>query len=116
MMERSAPLAVNFYKTESGNEPVREWLSSLRKEHKKAIGEDVKTVQFGWPLGMPLVEKIESNLWEIRTKLKDGIARIMFTMVDQEIVIVHGFIKKSNKIPEDDLELARKRMKMVRRN
>ena len=115
-MERSAPLAVNFYKTESGNEPVREWLSSLRKEHKKAIGEDVKTVQFGWPLGMPLVEKIESNLWEIRTKLKDGIARIMFTMVDQEIVIVHGFIKKSNKIPEDDLELARKRMKMVRRN
>ena len=61
MVERSAPLAVNFYKTESGNEPVREWLSSLRKDHKKAIGEDVKTVQFGWPLGMPLVEKIRGN-------------------------------------------------------
>lgn len=86
----------------------------IKKEHKKTIGEDIKTVQFGWPLGMPLVEKIEPNLWEVRTKLKDGIARILFTLIDQDIIIVHGFMKKTNKIPKDDLELARKRMKMVR--
>ncbi|MCK5491899.1 MAG: type II toxin-antitoxin system RelE/ParE family toxin [Candidatus Omnitrophica bacterium] len=113
-MERSTPIAVNFYKTESGNEPTREWLSSLKKDYTKAIGEDVKTVQFGWPLGMPLVKKIEPNLWEVRTKLKDGFARIIFTMVDEKIIIVHGFMKKSNKMPKSDLELARKRMKMVR--
>lgn len=113
-MERKTPLEVNFYKTESGKEPVREWLSSLTKDDKKVIGEDIKTVQFGWPLGMPLVEKIEPNLWEVRTRLKDGIARILFTLISQKIIIVHGFIKKSKKIPKDDLELAIKRMKLVR--
>lgn len=52
-------LKVHFYKASSGAEPVRRWLKSLSLAHKKAIGEDIKTVQFGWPLGMPLVEKIK---------------------------------------------------------
>lgn len=62
-------MPVRFYRTGTGREPAREWLLSLRREDKKAIGEDVKTVQFGWPLGMPLVEKLERNIWEVRTNL-----------------------------------------------
>ena len=56
-------LKVVFYRSQASNEPVREWLKSLDRRDKKIIGEDIKTVQFGWPLGMPLVRKIETELW-----------------------------------------------------
>ncbi len=107
-------LPVVFYKSDSGREPVRVWLTSLTKREKKAIGEDIKTVQFGWPIGMPLVEKLEKDLWEIRVKLDKKIARIMFTLTDNLIVLLHGFIKKTQKIPKKDLDLARSRMKEVK--
>lgn len=71
-------LGVVFFRTESGAEPVRRWLKSLPASHKKAIGEDSKTVRFGWPLGMPLVEKLEPFLWEVRRHVADGIARVLF--------------------------------------
>jgi hypothetical protein len=55
-------LTVCFLKTESGNEPVRQWLRDPDPLDRKTIGEDVKTVQIGWPLGMPLVRKLGSDL------------------------------------------------------
>ena len=67
-----ARLQVVFYRSDSGAEPVRRWLKSLSVSHKKAIGEDIKTVQFGWPMGMPLVEKLSPYMWEVRTKVPDG--------------------------------------------
>ena len=114
MMIKHDPLKVFFYRSDSGNEPVREWLKNLPKSHKKIIGEDIKTVQIGWPLGMPLVRKLAPNLWEIRITLKDGIARIFFTLFDHHIVLLHGFIKKSQKIPEDELETANRRLQHLR--
>ena len=112
------PIQVIFFRTETGNEPVREWLKSLSQTEKKAIGEDIKTVQFGWPLAMPLVRKLERGLWEIRTKMTDRIFRVVFTIYDDCIVLLHGFIKKSQKIPASDLHLSRKRMAqlLMRRN
>lgn len=107
-------LHVVFFRTESGNEPVRKWLKSLPKTHKKSIGEDIKTVQFGWPLGMPLIEKIGPYLWEARTKVPDGVARILFTIDGQLMVLLHGLIKKSRKIPQKDLNTARIRLKQYR--
>jgi phage-related protein len=104
-------LSVRFYRTENGNEPVREWLKSLQSENKKAIGEDIKTVQFGWPIGMPVVRKLDTGLWEVRSHVKDGIARVLFTVRGDIMVLLHGFIKKSQKTPSDDLETARRRMK-----
>ena len=89
---------------------MREWLKSLSPIEKRTIGEDVKTVQFGWPLGMPLVRKLEPGLWEIRSNLPSGIARIMFTVKDNAMILLQGFIKKSQKTPMDDLHLARERM------
>lgn len=109
-MSKSEPiLAVLFYKTESGREPVREWLKSLRHEDKKEIGQDIMTAQFGWPLGMPLIRKLEKDLWEVRSDIKDGIARIFFTVDRSEMILLHGFVKKSQATPQSDLDLARER-------
>ena len=104
-------LDVVFFRTGSGTEPVRRWLKSLPVSHRKAIGEDIKTVQFGWPLGMPLVEKLAPYLWEVRSKVPDGIARVLFTVDGQMMILLHGFIKKTRKIPHRDLDAARSRLK-----
>ncbi|MGA0333615.1 MAG: type II toxin-antitoxin system RelE/ParE family toxin [Kiritimatiellia bacterium] len=86
-------------------------MKSLSIEQKKAIGEDVKTVQFGWPLGMPLVEKLSPHLWEVRTKFPDGIARVLFTVDGNLMILLHGFIKKSQKIPKQELSTAKTRLR-----
>ncbi len=87
-------LNVVFFRSNSGTEPVRRWLKSLPASHKKAIGEDIKTVQFGWPLGMPLVKKINPHLWEVRTNVPDGISRVLFTVDGYLMILIHGFIKE----------------------
>ena len=103
-------LTVNFYQTNFGNEPVREWLKDIPKEYKKTIGEDIMLVQFRWPLGMPLVRKMEADLWEVRSKLKNGnISRVFFTVRDSKMILLHGFIKKSQKTPKTDIDLSRSR-------
>lgn len=104
-------LAVNFYSEANGNEPVRKWLKSLNKEERSAIGKDICTVQEGWPLGMPLVRNLGMSLWEIRSVFPSGIARVIFTMRNNQMVLLHGFIKKTQKTPTNELELAKKRLK-----
>ena len=105
----SDPLRVVFYRSEAGNEPVREWLRGLPKEDRKTIGEDIKTVQLSWPLRMPLLRKIEGDLWEIRSTLRERVTRVIFTQYGSVIVLLHGFIKKSQKTPLKDVDLANKR-------
>jgi phage-related protein len=102
-------MEVAFYRTDSGGEPVRNWLKGLTKAEKRIIGGDIKTAQYGWPLGMPVVRKLEQGLWEIRSRLDKRIARVLFTVQDNTIVLLHGFIKKSQKIAKADLVLARQR-------
>ena len=104
-------LHVLFFRSDADVEPVRRWLKSLTIEQKKAIGEDIKTVQFGWPLGMPLVEKISSHLWEVRTRFSDGIARVLFTVDGNLMILLHGFIKKSQKIPQAELNTTKSRLR-----
>lgn len=102
-------LTVRFYRSLTDTEPVRDWLKSLPVEARKAIGEDIKTVQFGWPLGMPLVRKMEPGLWEVRSRIAGGIARVLFTTNGSMMVLLHGFVKKSAKTPDNELAVARKR-------
>jgi len=109
-MQKDLRLEVLFYRTGSGNEPVRQWLKGLSKRDKKIIGGDIKTVQYGWPLGMPVVRKLDQDLWEVRSRLEQRIARVIFTVIAGKIVLLHGFIKKSQKTPREDLELAKDRM------
>ncbi|QWE21248.1 type II toxin-antitoxin system RelE/ParE family toxin [Polynucleobacter sp. AP-Kolm-20A-A1] len=108
-------LDVYFFKTEAGNEPVRQWLQLLSPKDKKVMGKDIKTIQFGWPLGMPLARHIDSELWEVRSRLSNGIARILFLLDGNSMVLIHGFIKKQQKTPKPDLDLARTRVKQLRR-
>lgn len=108
-------LDVHFFKTEIDNEPVRNWLQLLTDKDKKRIGEDIKTVQFGWPLGMPLVRHVDGEIWEIRCRLSGGIARILFVLEGNTMILIHGFIKKQQKTPKPDLDLARTRVKQLRR-
>lgn len=106
-------LAIKFFRTTEGREPVREWLRSLSALERKTIGDDIRTVQFGWPLGMPLVRKLESGLWEIRIKLASRIARVLFTIVNDDAVLLHGFVKKSQKTPQSELDTARHRKSLL---
>ncbi|MDB5770571.1 MAG: hypothetical protein JWM42_945, partial [Burkholderia sp.] len=100
-----------FYVSANGVEPVRDWLRELSATDKKTVGEDIKTVQYGWPLGMPLVRKMEARLWEVRIPLQNRIARILFTVQGNKMILLHGFIKKSQKTPKEDLAIAIKRLK-----
>ena len=113
-MKVNYPIQVVFYRTETGIEPVREWLKGLSRSDRKIIGEDIKTVQFGWPLGMPLIRKLDTGLWEVRSRLDNRIARVIFTIYGEFIVLLHGFIEKSRKTPTGDLKLAKKRMSILR--
>ena len=107
-------LAVRFYREASGSEPVREWLKSLPHDEKREIGTDIKTVQFGWPMGMPLVRHVEKDIWEVRSRLPTRIARVLFTLEGNEMILLHGFIKKDRKTPKPDLDLARRRLRKLR--
>ncbi len=109
-MEKILPVA--FYRMVGGREPVREWLKELSPVDKRVIGEDVKTVEYGWPIGMPLCRTMGEGLWEVRSNLPNGrTARLLFCIADGYIVLLHGFIKKTQKTPDSDLDLARQRMK-----
>jgi len=107
-------LQVYFFKTSGGNQPVRDWLKELPREDRKIIGEDLKTVQFGWPLGMPLIRKLDSDLWEVRSRLYSRIARVIFTVDEGKMVLLHGFIKKSQRTPASDMKLAKQRLATLR--
>ena len=108
-------LEVYFFKTEANNEPVRQWLKLLTAKDKKLIGEDIKTIQFGWPLGMPLVKHIDGGIWEVRSKLSGGIARVLFVLEGNSMVLVHAFMKKQQKTPKPDIDIAKHRAKQLRR-
>lgn len=98
LMNGEPILDVVFFRTYRGREAVRDWLKSLDKEDRKTIGEDIKLVQFRWPLGMPFVRKMETDLWEVCSHLSGGrIARVFFTVGGSEMALLHGFIKKSQK-------------------
>jgi len=86
----------------------------MPKEHRKAIGEDIKTAQFAWPIGMPLVRKMDDDLWEIRSHISSGIARIFFTVIEELIVLLHGFVKKSQTTPAKELAVAKRRLAKLR--
>ncbi|MBM3540280.1 MAG: type II toxin-antitoxin system RelE/ParE family toxin [Alphaproteobacteria bacterium] len=108
-------LPAAFYRNVAGHEPVREWLRSaaLSDDDRRRIGEDIKTVEFGWPVGMPTCRPLGGGLWEVRTTIKDRIARVLFCVAEGHMVLLHGFIKKSQRTPDNDIRLARERQAQV---
>lgn len=105
----------SFYQSPSGKEPVREWLKALPDDDRKVIGIDIATAEYGWPVGMPLCRSLEEGLWEIRSSLPSHkIARVLFCVTQDRMVLLHGFIKKMQKTPKKELALAKKRMKEIK--
>ncbi len=102
-------IPARFFRSDSGAEPVRDWLKSLDRSDRLRIGSDISTVEFGWPVGMPTCRTLGHGLYEVRSNLSGRIARIIFCIADGKMVLLHGFIKKSRKTPKQDLDLARKR-------
>jgi phage-related protein len=98
-----------FYRTEAGNEPLRDWLKGMPAEDRRLIGEDIKTVEFGWPVGMPTCRPLGDGLYEVRTNLSDNrIVRVFFYVdAEQRMVLLHGILKRTRTTPEADLKLAR---------
>jgi len=113
MNERAVKrLPARFYRSDSGREPVREWLKSLNPEDRRTIGEDIKDVEFSWRIGMPLVRSLGRELWEVRSSLPRGrIARLIFCVEKDSMVLLHGFMKKTQKTPQQEIDLALKREK-----
>jgi phage-related protein len=105
---------VRFYRSNTGREPVLDWLRSLDKEDRRVIGLDLMRVQFGWPIGMPLVRSLKGGLWEVRSTLpSQRIARLILCLHQQTLVVLHGFIKKTQKTPAEELTLAKRRLKEI---
>ncbi len=114
MSQNRKRISVVFYRTERGKEPAREWLLALTDKDRKIIGDDLQTLEYGWPVGMPVCRAIKSRkgLWEVRSNLTGGrIARVLFCIAHGKMVLLHSFIKKTQKAPERDIEIAVKRMK-----
>jgi phage-related protein/DNA-binding Xre family transcriptional regulator len=107
-------IKASFFKTESGKEPVRDWLMSLPKEDRQKIGEDIKTVEFGFPIGMPTCRPMGKGLYEVRTNLEHKITRVLFSVEGDQMILLHVFVKKTQKTPKEDLDLAFKRQSEFR--
>lgn len=104
-----------FFRTAAGGEPVRIWLKGLSPvEDRKLIGTDIQTVKFGWPIGMPTCRPLKDGFYEVRTNLTHGkIGRVLFYVdLRGRMVLLHGFIKKTQKTPEEDMELARRNKRL----
>ena len=112
MPQQAKPLQVVFFATSSGREPVREWLKELDKDDRREIGADILAVQQGWPLGLPLCRSLGTGLWEVRSTLPSHrIARVIFAFDDGTVVLLNGFIKKTQKTPAAEIAIALKRLK-----
>ncbi|MCQ1849775.1 type II toxin-antitoxin system RelE/ParE family toxin [Neorhizobium galegae] len=103
-----------FYATGSGRKPVRDWLMELSREDRRQIGIDIQRVEFGWPLGMPYCRSLGHGLWEVRSNLSSGrIVRVIFFIHEEEMILLHGFEKKTQKTPAQDIDLALKRKREI---
>jgi phage-related protein len=112
MSSSAKRLPARFYRSDAGREPVRDWLKSLDAEDRRIIGEDIKDVEFSWPIGMPLVRSLGRDIWEVRSSLPNGrIARVLFSVEEDCMVLLHGFMKQTQKTPRQEIDLAIKRKK-----
>lgn len=108
-MEREEPLGAAFYKTRQGNQPCRDFLLGLDKDDRCEVGADIFAVQKGFPVGLPLCRKMDKDLWEVRSDVADGICRVFFTIDGNTMILLHGFVKKTQKTPLNEIATAKSR-------
>ena len=114
MIDRTKKLPARFYVSSTGRNPVREWILDLPSEDRRTVGKDIQKVEFGWPIGRPHCAPLGEGLWEVRSDLgSNRIARVIFCLEDGQMILLHGFIKKTQKAPKRDIDLALKRRREV---
>ncbi|MEI6159597.1 MAG: type II toxin-antitoxin system RelE/ParE family toxin [Roseococcus sp.] len=114
MIDRTKKLPARLYITAAGSNPVRDWILELPTADRHIVGKDIQKVEFGWPLGRPHCAPLGQGLWEVRSDLTSNrIARVIFCMGDGHMILLHGFIKKTQKAPQQDIALALKRKQEV---
>jgi phage-related protein len=114
MIDRTKKLPARFYVSSTGRNPVREWILELPPEDRRTVGKDIQKVEFGWPIGRPHCAPLGDGLWEVRSDLDSNrIARVIFCLEGRQMILLHGFIKKTQKAPKQDIELALKRRREV---
>jgi phage-related protein len=114
MIDRKKKLPARFYVNGAGRRPVREWILGLPDADRYTVGKDIQKVEFGWPIGRPHCAPLEKGLWEVRSTLdSDRIARVIFCIGEGHMILPHGFIKKTQKTPKAEIDLATRRMKDV---
>jgi phage-related protein len=110
MIERLKKLQARFYATDTGRKPVREWLLAMPEDDRRLVGKDIQKVEFGWPVGMPYCRSLGYGLWEVRSDLTGGkIGRVIFCIIEGEMVLLQGFVKKTQKTPPQEIDLALRR-------
>ena len=115
MIDRTKTLPARFYGNPAGGNPVREWILELTDVDCLIIGEDIQKVEFGWPNGHPhCAPPPRDGLWAVRSSLENNrIARVVFCTGDGHMVLLRGFIRKTQKTVRADVDLALKRKKEV---
>lgn len=109
-------IKARFYLTANGGDVVRDWIIAMSDDDRRLVGKAIQLVEFGWPIGMPYSRKLDNDLWEVRANLTDGkIARVIFTLCGDEMVLLHGFVKKTQQTPHSELEIAKERLKNVKK-
>ncbi|QYU70414.1 type II toxin-antitoxin system RelE/ParE family toxin [Leptolyngbya sp. 15MV] len=109
---RAKKIVARFYVSGNGSAPVREWLLGLDQDDRRTVGKDIQKVEFGWPIGMPYCRPLGRGLWEVRSDISSGrIARTIFCIADGGMILLHAFVKKTQKTPQQEIDLALKRMK-----
>jgi phage-related protein len=110
--DRSKKIAARFYVSAGGKMPVRDWILGLDSDDRRIVGKDIQKVEFGWPIGMPYCRPLGRGLWEVRSDISAGrIARTLFCIIDGDMVLLHAFIKKTQKTPVQEIDLALRRKK-----
>ena len=114
MIDPPKKLPARFYETASGNKPVREWLLEQNQDDRRTVGHDIQTAEFGWPLGMPTCRPLGNGWWEVRSNMSDDrVGRVIFCISHGAMVLLHGFVKKTQKTPKAEIELAHRRRREI---
>jgi len=114
MIDRAKKLSARFYVNSSGHKPVRDWILGLPEVDRHTVGKDIQKVEFGWPIGRPHCAPLGHGLWEVRSDLgSNRIARVIFCIGSDYMVLLHSFIKKTQKTPQADIDLALRRKREV---
>jgi phage-related protein len=114
MTSRLKKLPAKFYLSAAGRNPVRDWILDLAEADRHTIGKDIQKVEFGWPIGRPHCAPLGQGLWEVRSTLEGHrIGRVIFCMGKDHMILLHTFIKKTQKTPQTEIELPLKRMQEV---